>query len=355
MAGERTEKATPKKRDDSRKKGQVAKSMDLSGAVVLLAGIMALSAFAPGMIAAFEDSLRATFALVSSPEVVSKQGIGKLFGDLALHVVLAGAPALAICMIAGVLINLVQVGLKPSPQALKPQFKRLDPLGGAKKLFGVQHQVAETVKSVLKVTTISAVAYVTVKPELGDLAALVGMPPRAFLAEVAGTVLRVIQRTAIAYLFISFADYGWQRYRFEKEMRMEKKEVRDEGKQQELPAEVKMAQRRRAMEMSRNRMMDAVPTADVVVTNPTHYAVALKYDSEHMAPIVVAKGMDQLALRIRTAAQEAGVSIVPDPPLARSLHASVQVGQMIPEELYQAVAQLLAHVYRLASRKAVAA
>jgi flagellar biosynthetic protein FlhB len=138
-------------------------------------------------------------------------------------------------------------------------------------------------------------------------------------------------------------------------MRMEKKEVRDEGKQQELPAEVKMAQRRRAMEMSRNRMMDGVPTADVVVTNPTHYAVALKYDSEHMAPIVVAKGMDQLALRIRTAAQEAGVSIVPDPPLARSLHASVQVGQMIPEELYQAVAQLLAHVYRLASRKAVAA
>jgi flagellar biosynthetic protein FlhB len=138
-------------------------------------------------------------------------------------------------------------------------------------------------------------------------------------------------------------------------MRMDKQEVKDEHKQQELPAEIKMQQRRRGMELARARMMDAVPTADVIVTNPTHFSVALRYDSDHPAPIVVAKGQDVLALRIRELAAERGVAVVPDPPLARALYASVDVGRMIPEELYQAVAQLLAYVYRVAGMSRAAA
>jgi flagellar biosynthetic protein FlhB len=136
---------------------------------------------------------------------------------------------------------------------------------------------------------------------------------------------------------------------------MEKQEVKEENKQMDLPPEVKAAIRRRQMDAARQRMMDAVPTADVIVTNPTHYSVALRYDSERLAPVVVAKGKDNIAFKIRELARDAGVAIVPDPPLARTLHASVEVGQMIPEELFQAVAQLLAYVYRLAGRKAAAA
>jgi flagellar biosynthetic protein FlhB len=165
-------------------------------------------------------------------------------------------------------------------------------------------------------------------------------------------VLGIAQRAAFAYLVIALADVAYQRWRHEKQLKMDKQEVKDEYKQQELPSEVKAQQRRRAMELARARMMDAVPTADVVVTNPTHYSVALRYSAEALAPVVVAKGQDLVALRIREVAREAGVMVVPDPPLARAIHGSVDVGRMIPEELFQAVAELLAYVYRVAGRSA---
>jgi flagellar biosynthetic protein FlhB len=168
-------------------------------------------------------------------------------------------------------------------------------------------------------------------------------------------VFAIAQRAAIAYLAIAAADAIYQRWRFAKQMRMDKQEIKDEHKQQELPSEIKGAQRRRSIELSRARMMDAVPTADVIVTNPTHFSVALRYDGEHPAPIVVAKGQDVLALRIRELARERGVAVVPDPPLARALYGSVEVGRMIPEELYEAVAQLLAYVYRVAGARKAAA
>jgi flagellar biosynthetic protein FlhB len=187
-------------------------------------------------------------------------------------------------------------------------------------------------------------------PELG---ALVGMSAHELGAKLAGMVHGIAIRAAVAYLLVGFADYAWQRYQHEKGLRMDKQEVKEEFKSHQLPAEVRMAQRRRANELARARMMAAVPDADVVVTNPTHFSVALKYDGSMQAPTVVAKGQDLIALRIRELAAEGGVPVVPDPPLARSLHASVEVGQQIPEELFQAVAQVLAHVYRLAGRRAV--
>jgi flagellar biosynthetic protein FlhB len=162
-------------------------------------------------------------------------------------------------------------------------------------------------------------------------------------------------RAAAAYLVIGIVDMIWQAHRTEKSMRMDKQEVKDEAKQQTLPAEVRGAMRRRQMQNSRARMMAAVPEADVVVTNPTHYAVALKYDGTNPAPEVVAKGVDLVAARIRELATDAGVPIVPDPPLARALHASVEVGHQIPEELFGAVAQILAFVYRMAGKKRAAA
>ena len=201
-----------------------------------------------------------------------------------------------------------------------------------------------------------AIAALALFPKLDELAALVGTPPADLIPQVAGIVMTIAQRSAVAYLVIAAADFVWQRYRHEKQLRMDHQEIKQEFKQQGLPAEIKSAQRRRAMELSRARMMDAVPSADVIVTNPTHYSVALKYDSGSAAPIVVAKGVDNLAFKIREAAKDAGVMIVPDPPLARTLYANVEIGRQIPEDLFHAVAQLLAYVYRVAgARRALAA
>jgi flagellar biosynthesis protein FlhB len=172
---------------------------------------------------------------------------------------------------------------------------------------------------------------------------------------VGGIVMTIAKRAAIAYLVIAAADYVFQKHKHNKGLKMDHEEIKQEFKQQGLPAEIKSAQRRRAMELSRSRMMDAVPTADVIVTNPTHYSVALKYESGSSAPIVVAKGVDNLAFKIREAAKDAGVMIVPDPPLARTLYASVDVGRQIPEDMFHAVAQLLAYVYRVAGAGKVAA
>jgi flagellar biosynthetic protein FlhB len=184
-----------------------------------------------------------------------------------------------------------------------------------------------------------------------DLAALVGMPPRLLMVDLAKEVLTICVRAILAYLVIAAADYAYQRYTTEKGLKMSREEVKNEYKQQEGSAEVRGARKRRQMETARARMMQDVPEADVVVTNPTHYAVALKYSADKAAPIVVAKGKDLIAFKIRDLAKQSGVPVVPDPPLARSLHASVEVGQMIPEELYQTVAQLLAFVYRTAGTR----
>jgi flagellar biosynthetic protein FlhB len=353
MAGDKTEKATPKKREEARKKGQVGRSADLNGAVMLLAGLLALSGFAPQMFAAIKGNAHDTLVLVSSPEVVSLGSLGEILMPMAKATMLAVAPVAAVCLVAGLLANIVQVGFHPSTQAMKPQLNRLDPLKGAKNLFG-PHALFETVKNIVKVAAVGAIAILSVLPQLDRLGALVGMPPAMLLTELCRLAMYVAQRAAVAYLVIAFVDYGYQRWRHEKSLRMDKNEVKDEYKQQGVPAEIKSAQKRKAMMLANQRMMDAVGTADVVVTNPTHFSVALRYDAAKPAPVVVAKGADHLAFRIRSRAKEAGVSVVPDPPLARSLYAAVDVGQMIPEELFHAVAQLLAYVYRVAGRKVAA-
>jgi flagellar biosynthetic protein FlhB len=354
VAENKTEKATPKKRHEARQKGQVGRSQDANGAIVLMASVLALSAFGPGMLRRMEEATLSILGWVSSPEVVSRRGVTELFMTVGMHVAIAAVPVIAICMLAGIAANVVQIGFKPSTKALNPDFKKLNPLTGFKNIFGVNAAV-ESIKNVLKIGAVGGIVAIAVFPKLDEMAALVGMPAEALLPHLATLILRVAQWGALAYLAIAAADFFYQRHRFEKNLKMDKEEVKQEHKQQELPSEIKGAQRRRAMELARARMMDAVPTADVVVTNPTHFSVALKYDSENPAPIVVAKGTDHLALRIRREAAAHGVAVVPDPPLARALYASVEVNRMIPEELFQGVAQLLAYVYRVAGQRAAAA
>jgi flagellar biosynthetic protein FlhB len=293
-----------------------------------------------------EEATLGVLAFVSTPEVVERRGVEQLFLTTGTHIALAILPILAACVVAGVLANVAQVGFKPAPKALwEPQ--KLNPMTGAKNIFGI-NAAMETVKSSLKIAVVGAIIAIAVFPKLQEMAALVGMPAAALLPHIASLILQIAQRAALAYLLIGVIDLVYQKHRFAKNLRMDKSEIKQEHKQQELPNEIKGAQRRRAMELSRARMMDAIPTADVVVTNPTHFSVALRYDSGSAAPLVVAKGADHLALRIRTRAAEHGVAVVPDPPLARALYSSVEIGRMIPEELYQAVAQLLAYVYKVA-------
>ena len=353
MAGEKTEKATPKKRQQARKKGSVAKSADLNGAVVMFAALFALSATAPHLVEVLQSSMRDAFLLVSSPDVVNQRGLGPLLSAQGKSAALAAAPVVFTCVAAGLLVNVAQVGGKPHIGALKPDPKRLNPISGFKNIYG-PNALFEGAKNIFKVAAVGAVTALGVLPKLDELAALVGMPPAQLLPTLAHHVLGIAQRAGAAYLLIGLVDYAYQRYRHEKSLKMDKQEVKEEHKSTELPPEVRGAIRRRQMQAARARMMADVPTADVVVTNPTHFAVALRYDPQKAAPEVVAKGSDLLATKIREIAAESGVPVIADPPLARSLHASVEVGHVIPEEMYQAVAQLLAFVYRMARRRALA-
>lgn len=351
MADDKTERATPRKREDARRRGQVARSQDVNGAIVMIAGLFALSLLGPKVVGGMETSMRDAFDRIASPgEALSARGLEIVFMSSLEVFALAVAPIALICAIAAVVANLGQVGLKPSPEALKPQPRRINPLQGAKNVFGPR-MFFEGGKSIVKVAVMGVIVAMTLMPQMTELAASVGTSPSQLGSELAGMVFAVAQRAAIAYLLIGFIDYAYQKWQHEKQLRMSKQDVKDEFRSHELPAEVKSAQRRRQMQQARARMMAAVPEADVVITNPTHFAVALKYDGSRPAPEVVAKGQDLIALQIRRLAREHEVPVIENPPLARSLHRAVEVGQLIPEDLFQAVAQVLAHVYRLARRR----
>jgi flagellar biosynthetic protein FlhB len=353
VAGEKTEKPTAKRRSEARNKGTVAKSQDLQGSVILLVGILALGAAGPAIGQALGDAMRGTLVQIADPSVVQTNSVGSVLSTALVPGMRAVAPVIGACALAAIVIGALQVGIKPHPQVLKPDPKRLNPVTGFKNLFG-PNAVFETGKNLLKIIAVAAVVLSALLPHVTATAGMVGLSPSELVSHMSGELRAIALRAAGAYLVIGLIDYVYQRYRTEKSLKMDKQEVKDEAKNQDLPAEVKGAIRRRQMEAARKRMMADVPTADVVVTNPTHYSVALRYDGESAAPVVVAKGMDHLAFKIREIATEAGVPIVPDPPLARSLHATVEVGQEIPEQLFEAVAQVLAYVYRIANRRRLA-
>jgi flagellar biosynthesis protein FlhB len=349
-AGDKTEKPTPKRRQEARKEGQVARSMDMNGAIVLLASLMVLSAMAPKMMDGLKQMMRNTLMLIGTPDVVTKEGLGPIVADNTMVMIKVIGPIAAVCLVAGLIVNVAQVRWNPTTKPLKPNFKKINPLTNAKQTFGPQ-MLFEGGKTIAKVGAVGGIAALALFPKLDELASLVGMPPEALLPHLAHLILGIAQRAGAAYLLIAVVDYGWQKYRHEKQLKMSKQEIKEEAKSQDSPQEVKSAIRRKQMEQARKRMMDDVPTADVVVTNPTHYSVALRYDGESLAPEVVAKGKDLIAFQIRKIAKEHGVPVIADPPLARGLHKSVEVGHQIPEEFFQAVAQLLAFVYRVAGKK----
>ncbi len=352
---DKTEKATPKRRHEARRQGNVAKSTDTNSAVVLAAGLAGLLFMGPKVVDGVSNSMRTIFAEISHPgAATTAAGLHSLM-QLGLTLMLTTvAPIAGMCLFAGVTANVAQVGFKPTFQPLKPNFKKLNPISGFKNLFFSARMPFEGAKAIAKVSAVGAVVALALIPQLTHLGASVGTPPATLGSLIGSSVMSIAERAAMAYLLIAVIDLIWQRRQHAKSLRMSKREVKDEFKQTQLPPEVKSVLRRRQVQAARARMMAAIPQADVVVTNPTHFAVALQYDGSYPAPIVLAKGQDLVAKQIRRIAEESGVPIVPDPPLARALHKSVEIGQMIPAELYAAVAQVLAFVYKMAGRRRAA-
>jgi flagellar biosynthesis protein FlhB len=343
---ERTEEATPRRREDARKKGQVFKSMELVGAASLLGSYLILKYAGPfmaGRVFTFAQRLWEGGA----QQDWSEAGVHKLLVDLFLLVALVVAPVLAGAAVVGLVGNVVQVGFLFTMEPLLPSFDRINPFAGLKRVFS-RRALAEMAKSILKMTIIGYVAYATVAGDLDSFPVLLGLELNQVVVFLTDLVSRLMLRVGLAMLVMALADYFYQRWEYEQSIRMSKQEIKEEFKQMEGNPEVRSKIRQRQREMARQRQMQDVQKADVVVTNPTHFAVALAYKTESMpAPRVLAKGQGLVALRIRELAKEADVPIVENKPLTRELHRLVEVGQEVPGDLYQAVAEVLAFVYQL--------
>ena len=354
-ADDRTEKPTAKRRQEARRKGQVANSSELNGVVVRIAGLAAFLMLGPAIVSASGDAMQAAFSLASKPHTVtSAAGLHGLL-SLVLHTLESTVgPIAAVCLAGALIANIAQVRFRPAWSKLKPDFRHVSPIDGFKRVFGKQVGF-QLLKTLAKVVIVGGVTAMALVPQITGISAAVGTTPGALGSLMSSNAVSIVERVVAVYLLIGLADLIWSRRQHAKSLKMTKQEVKDESKNAEAPPEVRAAIRRRQYQVMRARMMAAVPTADVVVTNPTHYAVALRYDGTLPAPVVVAKGKNLIAAQIRRVAAEHDVPIVPDPPLARSLYATVPLEAMIPPELYAAVAQVLAFVYRMAGRRKVAA
>ncbi len=350
MGEERTEQATPHHRQESRKKGQVAKSTDLVSIAVLLIGLSMLRSYGPSTVEKLRElASRQLTHLASAPTTVD--GVTVLFRTLILDGLMALGPIIALVMMGSMASSMAQVGLLFSTQALKPDFTRIDPLKGFTRIFSGRG-VFEVFKSIAKAGICFTVAWQFLMHERGVLLMMPMMDSRLAGTIAVDMIFRLCMRLALVLAIMAIIDYVYQRWSFERSIRMTKQQVKEEYKQMEGDPIIRSALRQRRRELLRNRMMQAVPQADVVVTNPTHYAVALRYDPDVLpAPQVVAKGQRLMAQRIKQIAAEHGVPVVENKPVARMLYSSTEVGDMVPLELYQAVAEILAFVYRLRDRR----
>jgi flagellar biosynthesis protein FlhB len=352
---ERTEKATPKRRNKGRHEGQVAKSHELNSTAVLIATLAALAIDAPRLLNASEQIIRVGLARAATPGVaVSATGLGSLTMTSMREFGIAVAPVLIAAAAAGLITNVAQVGLHFSSKALKPSFRKLNIITGLKRMFGV-NQLVELGKTLSKILIVGTVAGTAFWSRMSTFGSMVGLSPAGIMVGISKLVLSIGIRVGAALFVIAALDYIWQKHKLEKSLKMTKDEVKREAREADLPPELRGQIKRKLSEGVRRRMMADVPTADVVIVNPTHYAVALRYDPKKPAPEVVAKGVDEIARTIRRIAEESGVTIVHQPPLARALYRDVELGRMIPEEFFSAVAEVLAFVFRTARRRRVAA
>ncbi len=350
--GEKTEPATEKKLSDARKEGQVAKSREIANGVGLLALFLILRFW----VGIMSTQLLSVFSLIYeriSETVLFWHGFMPqddtklVFREMLIEIVIIIGPILIIGFLVAFICDVAQVGWKPTSKPMKPKLSKMSPLSGIKKVISV-NSLVELVKSIAKIGLIVYICYNYLNDKWKLLFLLYDMPLLQALQFIVATVTDLGIRVSALYMLIAAADFIYQRVKFSRDMRMTKQEIKDEYKQSEGDPQIKGKIRQRMREASQRRMMQDLPRADVVITNPTHYAVAIKYDPDVAdAPLVLAKGEDYLAAKIKEIARENNVEIVENKPLARMLYANVDVGQAVPPELYQAVAEVLAFVYHL--------
>lgn len=346
--GEKTEQPTEKRLREAREQGNIPSSRELATAAVFGGGVLALMAtggmLARGGIDWMKQALQPDLALRDHPAELFGH-----FGDLMLRLLLVTAPLVLVCLLASFASPLLMGTLRWTSKSLMPNFQRLSPAAGLKRLYGPE-AVAEFIKSLLRVAFVGTAAGIVMWSGIVPLQRLLHQPLEVAMVGGLGFTLKLLLATAVAMILLAAIDAPYQRWNWMRKLKMTRDELRREMKESEGSPEVKGRIRQLQQQMANRQMMEAVPTADVVVVNPTHYAVALKYDGSRMsAPTVVALGVDETALRIREVADGNKVAILSAPPLARALYREGELGKEIPVRLYAAVAQVLSYVYQLRS------
>ncbi|HOM02072.1 MAG TPA: flagellar biosynthesis protein FlhB [Acetivibrio sp.] len=346
--GDKTEKATPRKRSKAREEGQVLQSRELNSAIVLLSTFVTLRILGKYMYEQILECLKVAITVYPTNDgLFSIEGLMDVYVATVVTFLKIAAPVLLVALIAGVASAYAQVGFLFTTKTLGIKLNRINPLNGFKRIFSPKSLV-ELLKSIIKIAIVGYIGYSYIKVEMTDVLSMMDVDVKSSASYLGSTIINAAIRMCIAFVVIGVADYGYQWWEYEKSLRMSKQEIKEENKEVEGNPEIKSKIRQKQRQMSMRRMLQDIPKADVVITNPTHYAVAVKYDpKESDAPIVVAKGQDYIALRIKEVAKENKVEIVENKPLARTLYNTVEIGGKIPPELYQAVAEVLAFVYSL--------
>jgi flagellar biosynthetic protein FlhB len=351
-AEDRTEAPTPRRRQEARSKGQVARSQDLTAAVVLVAAFATLRLFGPHL----WRTLLAVVSISLSPDSPMRLDEMPMFaGAVGTELAKRLAPLFVVLFLAAVVVLYAQVGLLFTWQPLMPSLAKINPLNGFARLFSLRSVMA-AVTSFAKLILVGVVAYFTIAHGAASILHSFTFGFHDVVRLGCALTFELGMKLSVALLILALLDFAWQRFRHERDLRMTKEEVKDELRSMEGDPSIKRRRRQLQLQMAMQRLRKDVPKADVVVTNPTHLAVAIAYDAETMiAPKVVAKGADEIALRIRQIAAEFGIPIVERKPLARALYDTVDVGQYIPEQFYRAIAEILAYIYELTGRSPAAA
>jgi len=348
---EKTEQATPKKRQKAREEGQVAKSIEISSVVVLLAGMVLLRFTGPFFGKQIIDMMRVTFTFDTIPQFNIEYCLS-LLNQMSARYLSLLLPVMGAVFAAALAINFSQVGFHVSSKAMAPKLEKLNVLKGMKRFVSVK-SLGELIKSVIKLVVIGLIAYHIIKGERVHFAHLYHLETAQILVYMLRVIFKIFIWVILAMAVLAVLDYAFQKWQFEKQLKMTKQEVKEEYKQTEGDPQVKSRIKSIQMQAARQRMMQQVPEADVVVTNPTHLALAIRYSPEAMgAPAVVAKGAGLVAQRIREVAAANGVPVVENKELAQNLYKLVNIGEEIPVQHYQTVAELLAYVYKLKGKTA---
>jgi len=350
-SGDKTEKATPKKRRDARKRGHILKSQEITSAVILLLVFVVIrisGSFIYNKLAGYTEEVITEYPRID--DLFMLNTISKYFAKTIVQMVVILAPIFAVAFAGALVMEYAQVGFLLTTKTLWFQFNRINPINGIKRIFSLRG-VVELIKSILKVCIVGYVAYSFIRGEATNIMNVMGMDIKGVVQYIAVTTINLAIRLCVMLVILGLFDYGYQWWQYERDLKMTKQEIKEEFKMMEGNPQIKSKIKQKQRQISMRRMLQEVPKADVIITNPTHYAVALKYDpSESNAPVVVAKGVDYIAARIKEVAKENNVEIVENRVLARTLYDKVDIGEVIPQELYQAVAEVLAFVYSLKNK-----